>query len=198
MEFLEFLENNGFAIWLRESDSVLAYPTLLAFHTFGMGFLVGISSGIALRTLGFASGLPMAPLEKFFRAINISFWISAVSGALLLMLDARTFLVMPDFYIKLLAIAVALVSLRLLRRRLLGDSVNLDRRPVPAEGKMFAGVILTGWAVGITAGRLTAYDWFVGRQTVVAVVIVAVMMLVVGYIAVRVWGSKEPERQAPA
>jgi hypothetical protein len=194
MEFLEFLENTSFAIWMRESPSVLAYPTLLAFHTFGMGFLVGVSSAIALRTLGFASDLPIAPLGKFFRLIHISFWVSTVSGALLLMLDGRTFLVMPDFYVKLLAIAAGMVSLRMLRNRVLGDS---SRGPVPAEGKVLAGATLLSWAVAITAGRLTAYDWFIGRQTVIAVIILAIVMLAVGSTAVRALGSKKPVRPAP-
>ncbi len=53
MGFLEFLETNSLAVWLSQSTSIFAYPTLLAFHTFGMAFLVGISTGIALRMLVF-------------------------------------------------------------------------------------------------------------------------------------------------
>lgn len=192
MGLLEFLENNGFSIWMRESPSVFAYPTLLAFHTFGMGFLVGPSTAIALRVLGFARGLPIAPLVKFFRLINIAIGIAAVSGLLLLILDARSFLTMFAFYIKLLAIAGAIVSLRLLRRRILSDAENIE-----TEGKMLARAILVCWAVAVTAGRVTAYDAFIGRQTTVAVVIFAIVMFVAGNAAFRVWGSKKPARQAP-
>lgn len=189
MGFLEFLENNGFAIWLRESPSVLAYPTLLAFHTLGMVILVGISTGLALRTLGFAPGVPLAPLEKFFRIMWFGLAISVVSGALLLMLDARTFLTMPSFYIKLLAIAAAVMFMRSLRTVAFSARGGVDTWSVPREGQVLAGAVLLSWAVGITAGRVTAYAPFIGWQTGVAVVIVA-GVLFGGYIAVRRLGAK--------
>lgn len=189
MGFLEFLENINLAIWLRESPSVLAYPTLLAFHTLGMVILVGISTGLALRTLGFAPGVPLAPLEKFFRIMWFGLAISVVSGALLLMLDARTFLTMPSFYIKLLAIAAAVMFMRSLRIVAFSARGGVDTWSVPREGQVLAGAVLLSWAVGITAGRVTAYAPFIGWQTGVAVVIVA-GVLFGGYIAVRRLGAK--------
>lgn len=189
MGFLEFLENINLAIWLRESPSVLAYPTLLAFHTLGMVILVGISTGLALRTLGFAPGVPLAPLEKFFRIMWFGLAISVVSGALLLMLDARTFLTMPSFYIKLLAIAAAVMFMRSLRTVAFSARGDVDTWSVPREGQVLAGAVLLSWAVGITAGRVTAYAPFIGWQTGVAVVIVA-GVLFGGYIAVRRLGAK--------
>ena len=65
-ELLEAIENTGFATWVREAPTVLAYSTVLACHTFGMAFLVGLSGMIALRALGFARALPLAPMGKFF------------------------------------------------------------------------------------------------------------------------------------
>ncbi len=189
MGFLEFLENNGLAIWLRESPSVLAYPTLLAFHTFGMVVLVGISTGIALRTLGVASGVPLAPLGKFFRIMWRGALISVVSGALLLMLDARIFLTMPAFYIKMLAIGVAVMIMRSLRARVFSDRGGADTWPVSREGKVLAGAVLISWAVAITAGRVTAYAPFIRWQTAVAAVILT-FVLFGGYFAARLWGAK--------
>ncbi len=190
MEILEFLENNGLAIWLRESPSVLAYPTLLAFHTFGMAFLVGTSTAIALRLLGFASSVPLAPLRKFFPVMWLGFAISVVSGGLLLMLDAKQFLTMPAFYIKMLAIAAALTIMRLLRTRVFSDEVGVDAGPVPRKAPVLAGAVLISWAIAIAAGRVTAYLPFVGWQTAVAVLILTAVLLVGGYIAVRIWGAK--------
>ncbi len=189
MGVLEFLENNYLAIWLRESPSVLAYPTLLAFHTFGMVVLVGLSTGVALRTLGFAPGVPLAPLEKFFRVMWFGLAISIVSGALLLMLDARTFLTMPAFYIKLLAIAAAVMIMRALRTRVFSARGSVDTWPVPREGQVLAGAALISWAVGITAGRVTAYAPFIRWQTAVAAVILT-FVLFGGYFAARLWGAK--------
>jgi hypothetical protein len=189
MGFLEFLENNGLAIWLRESPSVLAYPTLLAFHTFGMVVLVGISTGIALRTLGVAPGVPLAPLGKFFRIMWRGALISVVSGALLLMLDARIFLTMPAFYIKMLAIGVAVMIMRSLRARVFSDQGGAGTWQVPTEGKVLAGAVLISWAVAITAGRVTAYAPFIRWQTAVAAVILT-FVLFGGYFAARLWGAK--------
>lgn len=190
MEILEFLENNGLAIWLRESPSILAYPTLLAFHTFGMAFLVGTSTAIALRLLGFASSVPLAPLRKFFPVMWLGFAISVVSGALLLMLDAKQFLTMPAFYIKMLAIAAALTVMRLLLTRVFSDEAGVDTGPVPRKAPILAGAVLISWAIAIAAGRVTAYLPFVGWQTAAAVLVLTAVLLVGGYIAVRLWAAK--------
>ncbi len=191
MGLLEFLETNSLATWLSQSPSIFAYPTLLAFHTFGMAFLVGISTGIALRMLGFVPGMPLAPLGTFFRVTWIAFSISVVSGALLLMIDARNFLTMPSFYIKLLAIAVAVMSMRSLRTRVFSDRVGVDTGPVPREGQVLAGVVLISWAVAITAGRVTAYIPSQGLQTAVAVLVLTVVLIGGGHIAVRLRRSKK-------
>jgi hypothetical protein len=190
MDFLEFFENTGLAIWLRESPSVLAYPTVLAFHTFGMAFLVGTSTVVALRLLGIASSVPLAPLKKFFPVMWVSFSISLVSGALLLMLDASLFLTMPAFYIKLLAIAAAMTIMRLLRARVLSDRADLDVGRALREGQVLAGAALISWAVAITAGRVTAYAPYIGWQSAAAVFVLAVVLLVGRYIAVRFLGVK--------
>ena len=185
MEFLNLIENNSFAIWLRESTSILAYPTLLAFHTLGMAFLVGTSTAISLRLLGFASSVPLAPLRKFFPLMRFAFSISLVSGALLLMLDARLFLTMPAFYIKLAAIVAALLIIRLLRVRALNDEVGAATGPVPREIQVLAAAVLICWAVAITAGRVTAYVSEIGLQSAAAVVTAAAVLLIGRYIAVR-------------
>jgi hypothetical protein len=190
MEIWNFLENNGLAIWLRESPSILAYPTLLAFHTFGMAFLVGTSVAIALRLLGFACSVPLAPLKKFFPVMWLGFAISAVSGALLLMLDAMKFLTMPVFYIKLVGIATALIIMRLLLTRVINAQTVVDPRPVPRKAKVLAGAALISWTVAIAAGRVTAYLPFVGWQTAAAVLVLAVVLLVGIYFVIRLWGAK--------
>ena len=80
MDFLVWLENSALGTWVRESTSVWAYSGLISFHAFGLAFVVGLSWMIALRVLGFAPSLPLAPMEKLFPAIWIAFWVNAVSG----------------------------------------------------------------------------------------------------------------------
>ena len=197
MEFLDFLEGTSLSIWLRESPSVLAYPTLLAFHTFGMAFLVGTSTAIALRLLGFASSVPLAPLRKFYPVMWLSFSVSLVSGALLLMLDARWFLVMPAFLIKLAAISAALIIMRLLRSRALSDEAAADAGPVPKQIQVLAAAALICWAVAITAGRVTAYLSFIGWQSAAAFLTLAIVLLAGRYIAVHTLARRRGRSDAP-
>jgi hypothetical protein len=190
MEFLDFIESTGLAIWLRESPSVLAYPTLLAFHTFGMAFLAGTSTAISLRVLGFASSVPLAPLRKFFPVMWIGLSISIVSGALLLMLDARLFLTMPAFYIKLAGVVTALTIMRVLRAGVLSDRADAATGSVPRQAQVLAGAALISWVIAITAGRVTAYISFIGWQSAAAVLILAIVLLVGRYITVRFLRAK--------
>src|SRR5262245_17727374 len=104
-DVLVWLENLSFSIWVRESPSLWAYPGILFFHTVGLSLVAGISAGIALRALGVAKSIPIAPLEVFFRLFWIGFWVNALSGVALLIADATTKLVNPIFYIKMLFVA---------------------------------------------------------------------------------------------
>ena len=195
-EFLETLENSGFATWVRESPSVLAYSTVLATHTFGMSFLVGLSTMIALRVHGFAAGLPLAPMKKFFVLIVAGFWLNAASGAVLTILAPREFLTNPDFYIKLCAIAGAVVSLQLLRKNLFRDPAKLASGSIPEKAKVYATAMLIFWGIAITAGRLSAYSGMTMRWTALAAITFTVLFLVVRRLGARLLESYWPDRQA--
>ena len=197
-QLLESLENSGYATWLREAPTVLAYPTVLAAHALGMAFLVGLSTVIALRILGFAPGLPLAPLERFFPLMWVGFWVNAVSGLVLLSLTPIAFLTMTTFYVKLLGVAGAVVSLQLLRTSVFGHPASLDTKAAPMKGKALARTMLAFWGVAIVAGRLTAYSFFVEWRTVIAVLTLAVV-LTAGYKAARSLGfSSKSTRQGRA
>ena len=156
MDFLLRLENSGFFSWVRESTSLFAFPGILLLHTIGMGLVVGINAGIDLRILGIAPALPLAPMEKFFPILWIGFWINAVTGTILLLADATTKLANPDFYVKMVFIALALINLRMLKTRVFRDPL-VDKRPLSANVKILAVTSLFFWLGAITAGRLMAY-----------------------------------------
>jgi hypothetical protein len=156
MEFLAWLENTGFGTWVRESPSIFAYPGILFLHTVGLGFLVGTNIVVDLRLLGFAPEAPLPPLEKFFPVMWAGFWINAFSGTALLIADATTKLANPVFFVKMGCVALALVNMLLIRRKVLrgpGAASGL----VPAAGKVLAITSMILWAGAITAGRLMAY-----------------------------------------
>jgi hypothetical protein len=196
-EVLESIENSGFATWVRETPSVLGYSTVLALHTFGMSFLVGLTAMIALRTLGFARGLPLAPMERFFPLIIIGFWVNALTGVVLTMLAARSFFSNPDFYIKLTAIAGAIVSLQRLRASLFGRAAPIDTAPAPMKARIEAVAMLAFWAVAVTSGRLIAYSSSVRVQSAIAVTIAAFALLLARHIAARLSRVSGPH-MAPA
>ncbi len=156
MQFLTWVEGTAFAVWVRESSSLWAYPTILFLHTVGLGFVVGLSAAIDLRILGFARRIPLAPMEKFYRVMWAAFWINALSGTALLIADATTKLINPVFYIKMAFIFLAVVNMVLIRRRVFRDP-SLDLHPIGGAAKALAVASLVFWAGAITAGRLMAY-----------------------------------------
>jgi hypothetical protein len=156
MDFLRFLEQSRFSQWVTGSSSVFAFPSILLFHTIGMGVVVGISAGIDLRLLGLAPKLPIAPLERFFPLLWVGFWVNAITGTILLIADATTKLTNADFYAKMVFIALALTNLQMIRKRVFRDPL-IDKKPPTANIKLLAVISLFLWLGAITSGRLLAY-----------------------------------------
>lgn len=184
MGILESLQNSGFATWVRESPSLLAYQLYITLHTIGLGLVVGISVGICLRILGVAAALPLAPMEKYLRFMWIGFWINAVSGVVLFILEPIKFLTIFVFYIKLGAIALAVVMMLKISKQVFRDpAVQAGRSPT--RGKGLAAVTLAAWAVAIFTGRVTAYDVYIQVETGIATLGLAVVVAIVGAIVAR-------------
>jgi len=156
MNFLSNVENWRFCIWVRESGSLWAYPTILFLHTLGLGIVMGLNSAIDLRVLGFAPRMPIKPLERFFPLIWWGFWINAISGVVLLMADASTKMINPVFYVKMVFIALAVGVLILLRKNVFGNP-GVEKSYVAPSGKLLAVLSLAFWIGAVTAGRLMAY-----------------------------------------
>ena len=156
MDFLLRIEQSGFSSWVRESSSLFAFPGVLLLHTIGMSIVVGVNAGIDLRILGLAPALPLAPMEKFFPLLWVGFWVNAVTGTILLAADATTKMVNPDFYVKMIFIALAVINLRMIRNRVFRDP-HIGEGPLPANVRVLAVTSLIFWLGAITAGRLMAY-----------------------------------------
>ena len=153
---VHWLENTGVSTWVRESPSIWAFPAILLFHTIGMALCVGVSAGINLRILGFAPGLRLAPMERFFPILWLGFYVNAITGTILVMQDATSKLRNVDFYVKMVFIALALINLKMIRTRVFRDP-QLDRGPLATNVKVLAVASLFFWLGAITAGRLLAY-----------------------------------------
>src|SRR6185295_7957275 len=149
---------SGFCQWVREADSLFAFPGILLLHTMGMGLVVGINATFDLRILGFAPSLRLQAFRKFFPVMWIGFWINAITGSILLATNATKLTRNPDFYVKLAFIALAVTNVLVLKRKVLAA----DDVPPTTQAKILAVTSMIFWIGAITSGRLLAY---VGRST---------------------------------
>ena len=152
---MESLEQLSFIVWVRESGSLWGFATFLFMHTIGLATLAGVNASIDLRLLGFAPKLPLAPLRKLFPLMWTALALTASSGVVLLLTDLAK-LRTPVFSIKLFLIALAVINLTLLYKRVFSDP-QIDSKPLPANVRFLAITSLLLWVGATTAGRLMAY-----------------------------------------
>ncbi len=182
MEFLEALEASGFSMWVKESST--AYVAVLAFHTVGLTFLVGISGATAMRILGVAPTMPLAPMKDFFPLMHVGFLINLLTGSVLLCLYPTDYVVDPVIYIKLAAVVVALVMINQIRAHVF-DQGDPETQSQTKAARRFAATLLSMWLIAIVAGRVTAYTLPTRLQTAAAVLVVVGAALLVIYVIGR-------------
>lgn len=156
MNILQAIQDSDFSQWVRGSESLFAFAGILLVHTIGMGFVVGVNATIDLRILGFAPAVRLSALEKFYPVMWLGFWLNAATGVILLGADAVNKLSNPDFYVKMVFIALAVVNVKMLRTTVFRDPL-IDKAPPSAKAKFLAVMSLILWLGAITAGRLLAY-----------------------------------------
>ena len=156
--FFLWLESTPFSVWIRESNSVWAYPAILSAHAIGMGLAAGINAAIALHLLGVGAGIPTRELKRFVPIMWLGFWMNAASGVLLLIAYPTKALTNPVFYLKMSLIAIALWILTVISYRIFRDPIR--RNDGTSPGLRFLAVAsLVCWAGAITSGRLLAYTY---------------------------------------
>ena len=155
MEWLAAIESSPVALWVRESNSLWAYPTILTLHTLGLAILVGANWALDFRILGVGSQIPLAPLRRLFPLMWIGFWINAVSGALLFAGDATTKGATTVFALKLGLVAMAVIVVKLTDWSVYGREA--EAAPVSGAGKALAVTSLALWTAAIALGRYMAY-----------------------------------------
>jgi hypothetical protein len=153
---LSLLQHTGFAVWVSKSNSIWAFPTILFFHTLGLAFVAGLSAVIALRILGVAPRILLAPLRTLFPFIWAGFCVSALSGTALFIADATAMTANPFFRSKMIFVTLAVVNMVLLRNTVLRDPL-VDTHAVPVSGRILAATSMLLWLGALTAGRLIAY-----------------------------------------
>jgi hypothetical protein len=152
ISFTTWLETTALSVWVRESPTMFAFPFILVVHAWGMGLMAGGNAAIDLRILGFAPRVPLSAMSKFYPVMWFGFLINAISGFLLLMGYPTKALTNPVFYLKLAFIAVGVVLMSRVRKK-----VFPKEEALPGNAKGMAALSLLSWAGAITAGRLLAY-----------------------------------------
>ena len=155
--FLIWLESTALSQWIVGSESMFAFPGILALHAIGMGFAVGICLALDLRILGVAPGVRIVEMRRFVPVVWAAFWLNAVSGVLLLIGYPTKALTNPVFYLKLLLIGVGLWLFRRIGRRVFDDAGD-ERAQSPLMQRL-AIFSLVCWVGAITAGRFLAYTY---------------------------------------
>jgi hypothetical protein len=154
MGFLNWLEMLPLSVWVHESPSIWAQPTVMTFHTMGMGVLVGACWVLDLRLLGISRSIPLSAFRWVFRAVGIALVVNVITGVLLFMARATLWGTAFPFLIKILLVIASASTVMPLRKYVMahGDALDVDSR-----ARMWAMLSIAAWAAAITSGRLLAY-----------------------------------------
>ncbi|MGH2399478.1 MAG: DUF6644 family protein [bacterium] len=155
-EVLESIQYSEFGRWVAGGDTIFAYPTILAFHTLGLGIVVGMSAIIDCRLLGVAPSVRLIDLERLFRVMWYGFALNAATGVVLFIGAAADKAYQEIFYVKLAFIILALMTARRIRRTVFGGSADLNGS-MPPNARLLAAASLFLWTGAIVTGRLMAY-----------------------------------------
>lgn len=161
---LEQLGNTALAVWIRESTSIFSYTMILTLHAIGLATVVGVSTLVDLRLLGFGTGIPLSAARRFFRVMYIGFWINLFSGVLLFVAEPVKMAEMPAFWTKLFFVACGMVIARLLTVRVFDDSGMMASNRPDERARKLAWMSLTCWYLALIVGRLTGYPELVAQM----------------------------------
>ena len=151
------IESNALATWLRAS--AWGYPAVETLHIGSLALLFGAAVGFDLRLLGRASLLPADGVARFLLPLaRVGFGLAVVSGVVLFMMQARTFAVMPLFFVKMGTVAIAVANTMIFHRGVFTSvgGWRHESRP-PRRARVAAVVSLVCWTFALICGRFLAY-----------------------------------------
>jgi hypothetical protein len=144
--FLRLVESTALSVWIRESDSLFAFPGILVLHTLGMAFLAGAAVAVALILFGVARSVRLESVALLTPVAWAGLSVNALSGVLLVVAYPTKALTNPIFYVKLAFIALLIGALHLAQRRV-------------SRSKALAAALLLLAILSIVSGRLLPYTY---------------------------------------
>jgi hypothetical protein len=177
LSFFIWLESTAVSEWVRGSPSLWGFPFILYLHTLGLALIAGLSSAVALSIIALPGPPRRPPLAGLFPLMWVGLGINALSGTALLIAYPAKALTNPVFYLKLVAIAVAVGIVYWLERqfaampaRAAPAGAAADGNPASSTGvapdlalasanglRRAAWSLLGLWLLATTTGRLLAY-----------------------------------------
>ena len=151
-----WIEHSALSEWIRGSDCICAFPTIVTLHNIGMAFLAGGGIAIDLRIVGFAPDVPLKPMGRFVPLLWLALALNAVTGILLLIAYPTKALTNPLFYIKLSLVAFAVVLVYRIAADVL-RAPDVGTKTLAAKARALAIASLAAWVLLIAAGRYLAY-----------------------------------------
>lgn len=152
---LSWLESTSLAVWLGESPSVWALPTVLTLHTTGMAVLVGASWVLDLRLLGISRHIPLSAFRWVFPVLGVGLAVNLLTGVMLFMKNATKWGTAMPFLVKMALVIVSVAMLVPVRSLLYRGAA--DEHDAGPRAKLLAVGSIVAWAGAVTAGRLLAY-----------------------------------------
>src|SRR5678815_5797340 len=107
--FFEWLQALSVSNWIATDESIWSFPTILFFHSVGMGLTAGVMFMVCLRLVGVGRPLPVSSLRMLFRIFWWGFVLNAITGSLLFAAHATITGNQPIYYAKLTLIALGVV-----------------------------------------------------------------------------------------
>lgn len=147
---LEWLESLWLAVWLRDSVSIWAYPTVLTLHTMGLSVLVGASAILDLRLLGVSRSIPLSAFRWVSTAVAIGLTVNLITGGMLFIKDPLTWGKSIPFLVKMSLVVISAATVLPMRRYVSSGEAG-------GSSRLLAVTSLVAWTAAVTAGRLLAY-----------------------------------------
>ena len=155
MGVLVWLESLPLAVWVHESPSVWAQPTVLTLHTMGMAVLVGAAWVLDLRLLGISRHVPLSAFRWVFPAVTVGLIVNLATGVLLFIQRATSLGTAIPFLIKMGLVVASVATLVPIRSHVLRN--DAESGEVGGRARLLAIASILAWSGAITAGRLLAY-----------------------------------------
>jgi hypothetical protein len=156
--FAETLYQSAFSEWMR--GSLKALPIIEAIHVMAVATVFGTILIVDLRLLGYMD--TNRPFTRIFREMLrwtwIGFALAAVTGALLFIPNARTYVVNTAFGLKMIALLCAGINMAVFQFTTLRSVWSWDTHAIgPIGARVAGGVSIAIWIAVIMLGRWVGF-----------------------------------------